>query len=51
MTLTQISEPNPYMGHMAWANAFVVTVDSISVISEACSTGYGCQKYDRFSPL
>ncbi|KAJ6671740.1 hypothetical protein OIU85_015483 [Salix viminalis] len=32
-------EPNPYMGHLAWADAFVVTADSVSMISEACSTG------------
>ncbi|KAJ4724936.1 Mitochondrial fission protein ELM1 [Melia azedarach] len=32
-------EPNPHMGHLAWADAFVVTADSISMISEACSTG------------
>uniref|UniRef100_A0A2N9INQ1 Mitochondrial fission protein ELM1 n=1 Tax=Fagus sylvatica TaxID=28930 RepID=A0A2N9INQ1_FAGSY len=32
-------EPNPQMGHLAWADAFVVTADSISLISEACSTG------------
>jgi mitochondrial fission protein ELM1 len=27
------------MGHLAWADAFVVTADSISMLSEACSTG------------
>ncbi|XP_017624435.1 mitochondrial fission protein ELM1 [Gossypium arboreum] len=32
-------EPNPHMGHLAWADAFVVTADSVSLISEACSTG------------
>ncbi|KAG6778162.1 hypothetical protein POTOM_018014 [Populus tomentosa] len=32
-------EPNPYMGHLAWGDAFVVTADSVSMISEACSTG------------
>uniref|UniRef100_A0A2P2J900 Mitochondrial fission protein ELM1 n=1 Tax=Rhizophora mucronata TaxID=61149 RepID=A0A2P2J900_RHIMU len=32
-------EPNPYMGHLAWADAFVITADSVSMISEACSTG------------
>ncbi|CAJ1956172.1 unnamed protein product [Sphenostylis stenocarpa] len=32
-------EPNPHMGHLAWADAFVVTADSVSMISEACSTG------------
>lgn len=28
------------MGHLAWADAFVITADSISMLSEACSTGY-----------
>jgi len=32
------------MGHLAWADAFVVTADSVSMISEACSTGYACQE-------
>ncbi|KAL4292747.1 hypothetical protein HN51_043104 [Arachis hypogaea] len=32
-------EPNPHLGHLAWADAFVVTADSVSMISEACSTG------------
>ncbi|PNY01541.1 hypothetical protein L195_g024841, partial [Trifolium pratense] len=32
-------EPNPHMGNLAWADAFVITADSVSMISEACSTG------------
>ncbi|KAG6528820.1 hypothetical protein ZIOFF_011005 [Zingiber officinale] len=32
-------DPNPHMGHLAWADAFVITADSISLVSEACSTG------------
>ncbi|KAI4334212.1 hypothetical protein L6164_018928 [Bauhinia variegata] len=32
-------DPNPRMGDLAWADAFVVTADSVSMISEACSTG------------
>ncbi|KAD7478227.1 hypothetical protein R6Q59_007676 [Mikania micrantha] len=32
-------EPNPHMGHLAWADAFIVTADSVSMLSEACSTG------------
>lgn len=32
-------EPNPHMGHLAWADAFVVTADSVSLLSESCSTG------------
>ncbi|XP_024543424.1 mitochondrial fission protein ELM1 [Selaginella moellendorffii] len=31
--------PNPHLGHLAWGDAFVVTADSISMLSEACSTG------------
>ncbi|XAR64734.1 hypothetical protein NMG60_11008536 [Bertholletia excelsa] len=33
------TDPNPHMGHLAWADAFVITADSISMLSEACSTG------------
>ncbi|GMH12670.1 hypothetical protein Nepgr_014511 [Nepenthes gracilis] len=33
------SEPNPRTGHLACADAFIVTADSISALSEACSTG------------
>ncbi|KAH7561263.1 hypothetical protein JRO89_XS10G0202800 [Xanthoceras sorbifolium] len=32
-------EPNPHMGNLAWADSFVITADSVSMISEACSTG------------
>ncbi|XP_073154768.1 mitochondrial fission protein ELM1 [Henckelia pumila] len=32
-------DPNPHMGHLAWADAFIVTADSVSMLSEACSTG------------
>ncbi|KAJ4793705.1 fission ELM1-like protein (DUF1022) [Rhynchospora pubera] len=32
-------DPNPHMGHLAWGDAFVITADSISMLSEACSTG------------
>ncbi|KAL8483431.1 hypothetical protein ACS0TY_026216 [Phlomoides rotata] len=32
-------EPNPHLGHLAWADSFVVTADSVSMLSEACSTG------------
>ncbi|KAG2566114.1 hypothetical protein PVAP13_7NG212317 [Panicum virgatum] len=31
--------PNPHLGHLAWADAFIITADSISMLSEACSTG------------
>ncbi|CAM6112683.1 unnamed protein product [Calypogeia fissa] len=31
--------PNPHLGQLAWGDAFVVTADSISMLSEACSTG------------
>ncbi|XP_074370669.1 mitochondrial fission protein ELM1-like [Apium graveolens] len=33
------SDPNPHMGNLAWADAFVITADSVSMLSEACSTG------------
>ncbi|XP_077230785.1 mitochondrial fission protein ELM1-like [Tasmannia lanceolata] len=32
-------DPNPHMGHLAWADAFVITADSVSMLSEACCTG------------
>lgn len=38
-----MADPNPHMGHLAWGDAFVVTADSISMLSEACSTGYLCR--------
>ncbi|KAL2620463.1 hypothetical protein R1flu_000668 [Riccia fluitans] len=31
--------PNPHLGHLAWGDSFIVTADSISMLSEACSTG------------
>jgi mitochondrial fission protein ELM1 len=34
-----LSESNPHMGHLAWADAFVITADSVSMLSDACSTG------------
>ena len=33
------------MGHLAWADAFVVTADSVSMLSEACSTGYASEEF------
>ncbi|KAL0316080.1 UNVERIFIED_CONTAM: Mitochondrial fission protein ELM1 [Sesamum radiatum] len=33
------TSPNPHMGHLAFADAFVITADSVSMLSEACSTG------------
>ncbi|KAI3723274.1 hypothetical protein L2E82_34745 [Cichorium intybus] len=32
-------DPNPHMGHLAWGDAFVITADSVSMLSEACTTG------------
>jgi mitochondrial fission protein ELM1 len=29
-------EPKPNMGHLEWADPFVITADSISMLSEAC---------------
>lgn len=43
------SDPNMQMGHLAWADAFVVTADSVSLISEACSTGYACEGFPLLS--
>jgi mitochondrial fission protein ELM1 len=31
--------PNPYAGFLAWADAIVVTGDSVSMLSEACAAG------------
>lgn len=31
--------PNPYFGLLAWADIILVTADSASMLSEACSTG------------
>ncbi|ONM33476.1 Mitochondrial fission protein ELM1, partial [Zea mays] len=31
-------EPKPNKGHLAWDDTFVITADSISMLSEACST-------------
>ena len=32
-------EPNPYLGMLAWADYIIVTADSTSMLSEACTTG------------
>ncbi|GJN27691.1 hypothetical protein PR202_gb15733 [Eleusine coracana subsp. coracana] len=32
-------DPNPHLGHLAWADAFIITADSVSMLSEATSTG------------
>ena len=34
-----VSGENPYFGFLAHADAIVVTADSVSMTSEACSTG------------
>lgn len=53
----QDGQPNPYLGWMGLADAFVVTADSVNMISEACGTGKpvfvqdldgGAPKFDRF---
>lgn len=33
------SGPNPYFGMLGWADAIAVTSDSVSMLSEACTTG------------
>lgn len=49
--------PNPYQGYLAWADAFLVTEDSVSMASEAISTGKpvyiikmegGSKRFQRF---
>ena len=51
---------NPYMGFLGLADAIVVTEDSVSMVSEACSTGKpvflasldgGSEKFGRFHAL
>ncbi|CAE6087889.1 unnamed protein product [Arabidopsis arenosa] len=32
-------DPNPHLGHLALADTFIITADSISMLSEACKTG------------
>lgn len=44
------SEPNPHLGHLALADAFIITADSISMLSEACTTGY-VQENDYLFPF
>lgn len=50
-------EPNPYLGWMGLADAFVVTSDSVNMVSEPCGTGKpvfvhhlpgGSAKFSRF---
>jgi mitochondrial fission protein ELM1 len=38
-TISTSAEPKPNKGYLAWADAFVITADSISMLSEACSIG------------
>lgn len=40
LSLFHFSDPNPHLGHLALADAFIITADSISMLSEACTTGY-----------
>ena len=42
--------PNPHLGHLAWADAFIITADSISMLSEACSTGWVVMLYAYSAP-
>ena len=37
---------NPYFGILAWADRFIVTGDSIAMLSEACATGKPVQMFD-----
>ncbi|XP_028110094.1 mitochondrial fission protein ELM1-like [Camellia sinensis] len=38
-TVDSIPEECSSHGHLAWADAFIITADSVSMLSEACSTG------------
>jgi mitochondrial fission protein ELM1 len=49
--------PNPYLGFLAWADAVVVTADSVNMVTEATATGGpvyvielegGSRKFNRF---
>jgi mitochondrial fission protein ELM1 len=49
--------PNPYLGYLAWADAVIVTADSVNMVTEATATGGpvyvvdlegGSAKFDRF---
>lgn len=49
--------PNPYLGYLAWADAIVVTADSVNMVTEATATGGpvyvvdlegGSKKFTRF---
>ena len=37
---------NPYYGYLALADEFIVTADSISMLSEACATGKPVHMFD-----
>lgn len=37
---------NPYFGILAWADRFIVTGDSIAMLSEACATGKSVMIFD-----
>jgi mitochondrial fission protein ELM1 len=41
---------NPYYGFLALADAFIVTADSISMLTESCATGKPVQLYDASRP-
>jgi mitochondrial fission protein ELM1 len=36
VTIFTSAESKPNMGHLEWADPFVITTDSISILSEAC---------------
>lgn len=39
-------EPNPYWGMLGLADRFIVTADSIAMLSEACATGKPVDMFD-----
>jgi hypothetical protein len=40
------AEPNPYWGMLGLADRFIVTADSIAMLSEACGTGKPVEMFD-----
>jgi mitochondrial fission protein ELM1 len=41
-----VEEPNPYWGMLGLADRFIVTADSIAMLSEACGTGKPVDMFD-----
>jgi len=41
-----VEEPNPYWGMLGLADRFIVTADSVAMLSEACATGKRVDMFD-----